>query len=138
MKIELRAKVEFYVPVTEQDIDLLMTLSAAHYDDTCKAAGTIGGFIYGWKNHANTWQMLDTPLSDRKVRASFSDLDLCLKIMEWPAVYMFDTDPEAKGAIARMRKHFLGALRLANEKYSEWQTTYEPSPSTEGSIRSSR
>lgn len=125
MNIELRARIEFYVPLTEQNIDLLMNLSAAHYDGTCKAAGAIGGFIYGWKNAATWWREGKTPKEDQRVHARFDDLDICLKIMEWPTASLVDDEPEVKAALARMRKHFLGALRLANEKYSEWQMTYE-------------
>lgn len=78
MNIQIQGEPVFYLHITKSVIDTCLTLSSLHYDGTCKAAGKLGGFLYGWKNHIEHF----TP--ETLVRASFRELDLLLKICEMP------------------------------------------------------
>lgn len=126
MKIALQARVEFYLPLTALDIETLCMLSNAHYDGRCKESSRVGGFLYGWRNYVDTWRICDTPLKDQIIHASWDDLDTCLKIMERPTRMLIDNQPDRLAAVQNMNKHFLAAMRLANEKHKEWTCTYEP------------
>lgn len=129
MKVVLAARIEFYLSLTALDIETLCMLSNAHYDGRCKASGQIGGFLYGWRNHVEAWELYNLPKKKKKeqtVRASWDDLDTCLKIMEWPTRMLIDKQPARVAAVQNMNKHFLAVMRLANEKYKEWKCTYEP------------
>lgn len=60
--------------LTSEQIDMLMACSSNHYDSVCREASAEGGFIYKWK----------TFHSEMPCNATFRQLDICLKCMEWP------------------------------------------------------
>jgi hypothetical protein len=67
---------EAQITFTKDDLDLLMKCSASHYDATCRAAGNIGGFLYGYTQQLNVQ-------ADVEVFVSFRHLDLLAKITEF-------------------------------------------------------
>ena len=77
MKFELRGRPQVSFGLTKDEIDVLLKLSARHYDSKCRSVGQpgTGGFLWGWKCHLEF-----DPKST--VDANFSDLDLCSKLLE--------------------------------------------------------
>jgi hypothetical protein len=81
MKAAIVAIPKFYMTLTAEEIEALVTCSSHHYDRTCNMASRLGGFIYGWHNTLTT--PTDTePLSTAAVSATTHQLDLCCKILE--------------------------------------------------------
>lgn len=73
--ISITASPRFYISLAVVHIGYLMAMSNAHYDHRCKAAGSNGGFIYGWNN----WS---THAPDARHGMSLDELDTLLKICE--------------------------------------------------------
>lgn len=117
-KFQGLARVEFML--TEEQIDLMMRCSQKHYDATCRAASVQGGIIYSWKrsyewareNDGTVWPL----------QATSSDLDLCLKIMEYRVIPSTDEEFAMQRDIFMK---FLRAHRRCNELYSHWQDEQE-------------
>ena len=78
MDIEVRYKPYFQLQMSVVLIDRLMKLADAHYDGRCRQAGRVGGFIYGWNNHA-TFAPEESAV---EVSANPDELDTCMKICE--------------------------------------------------------
>lgn len=105
MKIEITVIPQFHLPLEARHIELLKKLAAMHYDWTCKRAGEVGGFIYGWNNHVVLLEGEElTP-----VTASRGELDTCLKILEFPP----DLEQAEKDTLWEMRMAFNRALSHA-------------------------
>jgi hypothetical protein len=127
VQIEISAEPRFYVPLTLEEVEVLKELSSLHYDALCRASGepVTGGFIHGWWNSLSI--QVNYPISDeptealRPVKASWRELDLCLKIMEFVPPNLA---PEKKAVVAKLTKHFNGALRHATTVLPSWTTTY--------------
>lgn len=107
MNIGIRVKFDFQIPFTTTDIEVLMELSANHYDGKCQAASKIGGFIYGWNNATRFGIPLD---GERTLTATFHELDLSMKIME-NSDLLTKGKPEWAASVSKMRKAFIGAVR---------------------------
>lgn len=77
----------FWLDLTAEEVDLLMKLSARHYDGYCKSISQPGHFLYGWSNRVK-WRdeaMQAGPLPHARpstCRASPDDLTILMKIME--------------------------------------------------------
>lgn len=56
-----------------------------------------------------------------KCRASWQDLDICLKIMEMPFGLCNEEELEI---VSDLRKHFRGAMSLASVHLKTWATEY--------------
>jgi hypothetical protein len=126
MKIALRAKVEFHVPLRKHHIEALLFLSERHYDVKCKLAGhNGGGFLCRWKNEIDGWDLYEQAEEYRYVTASFDDLDMCLKIMETPIALFKQKHSDYVVTVTELRKSFFGATGLANSKYTKWRATYD-------------
>lgn len=121
MEIEISAQPLFRVPLTLADVAVLLELSALHYDETCRLAGVPGeqGFIYGW----NSWLTLlaTTPDEPPVVTATWRQLDLCLKLMEF-LPYRFTAERTA--TVRRLSTAFNGAMSLAQAEMSKWAAVY--------------
>lgn len=78
MKIAIRGSPLFDVPLTAEHAEVLIECAAAHYDATCRAAGSEGFLV--------TWHRLLTPFMSveplARVEATWHELDCCLKILE--------------------------------------------------------
>ena len=114
MKIEIRGKPIFLFSLTGEQLGLLIALSKAHYDSTCRAASERGGFIYGWSAELE----LD-PIA--KFSATWRQLDLCLKILEG-ASYL----PEQQRAVgSALACSFMGAMTRATAATTAWNMEIE-------------
>lgn len=71
----------FLVTASKPMVDMLIKLGRMHYDGTCRDAVRHGGCIYGWMNHLS-W--IDENDPDNGIRLTNSELQTCLKIMEFP------------------------------------------------------
>lgn len=118
MRIVIRTRAVFELPLTLEQIVALITLSEHHYDARCKMAGH--GFLAGWRGQIKVAIECDIP--DVAVGASFDELDTCLKLLEMRFSLQHLVDRAVTDALHR---HFMGATRLANDKFNEWQTVYE-------------
>jgi hypothetical protein len=121
MNIELRAKVDFRIPLREPHVLALLELSRVHYDARCRLAGAACGFLVGWKRQIDSWTRYEEEEKHKTISATFDELDICLKIME--VAYLL-RDYRYGTVIADLRTDFIGATRLANDKYHEWTITY--------------
>lgn len=82
MKIQITASPVFHLPLTASDVRLLRELAAAHYDSVCKAAGVLGGFLYGWSNMLSCIEDEPASAEPRTVDATWRNIDTTLKILE--------------------------------------------------------
>lgn len=67
--------VSVLLDITLEEVQLLRTWSAQHYDGVCINAGERGGFLYGWKNH---FELGGTD----GIYATSRELGTCEKILE--------------------------------------------------------
>lgn len=95
------------VSFTLEEINLLMYASSSHYDATCKAAGRLGGFLYGMEIRIKMGAEFspDEPLPTHTL--SFRQVDLLAKISE-PIVV--SQEPPKLVALHRMLLHLLEEL----------------------------
>ena len=75
-----RYDVHIEATITREEVDKLLEYSSRHYDGVCKAAGQVGGFIYGWSNYFSLGE--ETPLDEYEFTISRRELDLVAKICE--------------------------------------------------------
>jgi hypothetical protein len=128
MDIHIRCTPSFDITLTSNHIALLAKLSVLHYDNKCKSASEENGFLKQWEYTVSAWIIPIHALGGEPpfVRASFSDLDTCLKILEVTGLATRSkllTEDEVK--ISReLRRDFSSVLQLANDKYHEWQAHY--------------
>lgn len=80
MEIKITAEPIAWVPLTDLEVDILVTCSQLHYDVLCRRAGELGGFIFGWKNSTRWAVEQGGPVPEQKV--TLRDIDHCLKILE--------------------------------------------------------
>ena len=118
MKIEINGRPQFNFTLTDEQMAVLTLLSDLHYDAACKMANMVGGFIYGWRNARHH-------KSNAQLRASFREVDTCLKILEGLA---FPPSEITIGQIDVGRalvKSFRVALTHANKETQSWSTEIE-------------
>lgn len=108
MQIKLTTSIVFDVPFTAEHVAGLVKLSALHYDGNCKMASKPDGFLARWG--AN--------LAYGPIRATFHELDICLKLLEMRFVLPDDFGGDLAIDLRRV-------LVLANRKFREWQAVYE-------------
>lgn len=118
MKIEIIGRPEFWFALTDAQMAVLELLSSVHYDGVCKDATKVGGFIYGWKNARAS-------VEATTVRASFREIDTCLKILEVlmhpPAALQ-----EAQQIVGhKLVRSFREALTAANTASQSWSLEIE-------------
>lgn len=121
MKIDISVEFVFDVPMSEKAIAALTKLALHHYDGTCKMACREGGFVHRW---AALVRAQKESGFDGSILASFSELDICLKIMELP-IHLIEHDLTYVDAVRDMKASFRGATALATRNYSTWKATYE-------------
>lgn len=130
MNIAITSTAVFHLCITRPILDVLIKLSANHYDSSCKllytraGQGQVNGLLRIWND---TLQLvLVDGESNAKVRATFRDLDILLKCMEMSNWLSADETRLVDG----LRCDFLAALRLANAKHDEWTAEYVSPNST--------
>jgi len=84
--ISFNYKVITNFTLTEAELDHLLLIASHHYDGKCKAAGEVGGFIYGWKNMllGRKERISATPeeIAEIEIDATIQQLDTITKILE--------------------------------------------------------
>ena len=118
MKVEIYGKPEFWFALTDNQMAVLETLSAVHYDGVCKDATKGGGFLFAWKN-ART----DVPAIG--LRASFREIDTCLKILEGLMMPPPTMSEAQQIAGHKLVKSFREALVQANVSSQSWSLEIE-------------
>ena len=111
MKIEIQGRPVFQFELTHHQATQIKHCAINHYDQTCRYAGIVGGFVYGWVNATS----FSEPCT---VSATFRDLDLTCKILEGGELLGFD---EA----TTLRQAFAKAMQMANKASLSWETTIE-------------
>jgi len=89
MKFHIRLVPRFRFELTPAQLTMLTKASEMHYDASCRGlslrptpgASASTGLLLGWRN-AHDWAA--TSGDPAILEASWRDLDLCLKCMEWP------------------------------------------------------
>lgn len=125
MQINISTQFVFDVPLTEKHVLALIKLSKLHYDGRCRLASSESphGFLTLWRRMIEAEIAADLNVSP--TRASFAELDTCLKLLEAISVIRV-SNQELSALCDEMTTAFHGAINLANSKYSEWQAVYAP------------
>lgn len=79
--VTMRASPVFFISFTLEQVKSIMAMCELHYSAECKAAGRVGGFVYGWKNHLT---YIDATEPTPQVEATHHQLDILSKICENP------------------------------------------------------
>lgn len=118
MKALITAKPMFHLTLDTKTVEALMELSKLHYDRTCAAVSSQGGFLYGWRSAAGM---------GADCSADFRQLDLTLKLAElaeiaWPI--------SAGGASLAVRKYtkFVRNLLKESEQFAKYDIEVEDTP----------
>jgi hypothetical protein len=124
MQITVSAAPRFSLPLSRAQVLLLSQLSFTHYDFECRAAGVpgINGFIHGWGNRLDFAREAGQPVP--AVDATWSQLDLSLKILE-------NTMGLSKANLAfaeHLTRNIRGALAFSREQAATWTAVYSGEP----------
>lgn len=94
---------------TKEEVELLMRLSAMHYDAHCREVGKVGGFLFGMNNR----YVLEVPevvaLGDEMTLA-FRDIDTLCKILE-SAIYERPISTGREGLSLELAEDLADGLR---------------------------
>lgn len=115
MKFEIVGRPDFWFHLDPAQLKVLISLSNVHYDATCRAAASVGGFIYGWKNSLD-WN----PAT--KVKGAWRELDTCLKILEGLQVPPANMPDCYQTVGHKLVKSFRTALFRSNDEVAQWKT----------------
>ncbi len=66
---------------TKEEVELLMKLSASHYDAHCREVGKVGGFLFGLNNRYVV-EVPEVVALGNTVSLSFREIDTLCKILE--------------------------------------------------------
>lgn len=114
MKIEMTASPVFRFKLTEQQVKVLMWCSEHHYDAVCRSYSAVGGAVYGWRIYVDWYAERPAVYNDEYLpcQASWSDLDICCKILEGTLGL-----PSKDVQIARtLQLRFIDCFKAAKEK----------------------
>lgn len=117
MKIGLTARIEFSLPITQDQIAILTKLAKHHYDAKCKAAP----FLARWASTIEIMKTYEPDPDHHTVDATNDQIQTCLKLMEMATALL---EPEQITVCRALSRDLSGALHLSNECYSNWQATY--------------
>lgn len=119
MRIEITAVPRYWMHLTLPQAKLIQRLASMHYDSACKAAGVLGGFVYGWVNWltphdgaqvAEDGTCLSVDGEPIMVSAFHRELDTVLKIMEFPPPCM---EASEFLMVGELRKSITDAIKIA-------------------------
>jgi len=119
MNIEIYGRADFWFVLTDDQMEVLLRLSAVHYDGVCRRATHPGGFIYGWHMERSVHDGGD---KNAKLKATFREIDTCLKILEvlmHPPAGLTESQ-QIEGH--KLVRSFRGALSHAEEIAPTWST----------------
>lgn len=120
MKFEIVGRPKFYFYLTKEEVDVLVSMSKAHYDGHCRAASMpkVGGFLNGWKNMVEcTTEFNEPPL---QLSASWDELDTVLKITE-----MCNQTVKNAEVASRLHWAFQRAMTAATRVAKQWTADIE-------------
>lgn len=122
--ILIRSEPTFIVPMTRDEIDVLILCATSHYDRQCqlmaqpfRGPGTRNGTLVVWKQSVES-SLSFAPGETPTVPATFRDLDRCLKLLERPPMDTLN-EPQ-RAAIRTLRGAFTQALQDANVLIQSW------------------
>jgi hypothetical protein len=123
MKVEIQGRPEFRFMLTLAQVDVLVKLSRGHYDSVCRAASDPNAphgdhFIYTWR------ACVEGAGEDYTHRASWRQLDVCLKIMEMAGM----CTRQEKAAVDKLRHAFFSAMSVANNHAATWTAEFKSTP----------
>lgn len=100
------------VSFTKEDVEVLLECSRRHYDGRCKAAGQVGGFLYGIKNHVE-WggPEIGGPTEPSPVELTWDKIDILAKITEPVVMHLCSRQA------FELHQAFMTLLRQLNEEY---------------------
>lgn len=115
MKIHIYGNPHFKFSLTRAQLDVLMELSAMHYDGYCKSLCRPGpnSFLYGW---SNSGKMIDGQEVYEAWAATWHHLDMCMKILECT----IGLSPDEITVVGELRTSFSTAMRTASEASKPW------------------
>jgi len=111
----IQAEIEF----TREELDQLTKLSEAHYDGRCKAAGQLGGFLYGIKV-----QLFDQP--SVAIQVNWYQLDLLCKIAEAENGFQTLGGVPIPGELGRKLAEIGRQMRTQYERVNDYGIDEEP------------
>ena len=123
MKITITGSPVFHLGIDLATVEALISLSIKHYDATCRAAGQVGGFLYGWRNRLRFAEEEKAAEPDAQVAvpsATWRELDITLKIIEWMEAPMATTAAD-RALLYKYREAIVGALRAFKENKPDWR-----------------
>lgn len=91
MKFTIRSVPRFEFELTEAQVAMLLRASTLHYDYTCRSlsmpptivSGSPQGLLVGWHNNQEATRAYPD-CGPATLEATWRELDLCLKCMEFP------------------------------------------------------
>jgi hypothetical protein len=121
MQFTVRGEPRFEFRLTREQVDVLVKMSFRHYDSTCRAASANAhpqiGVIGRWANqleYEKDWPV-DVPLTP--MEASWRELDLCLKVLEYTVV-CFPAEVKVASALTLAFIRALRETRVAREGWT--------------------
>ena len=131
MRIEITAHPRYWIQLSLPHIKLLMKLSRLHHDPECQLVGQVNGFLHTWNKMLGECKnvpvaldgtCLNTSGTPQLVSATFNELDMILKVLEFPPPCM-----EAKDRAMRddMFRSIIDAIVMANAELRQIQLVKE-------------
>lgn len=99
----------YHIPLSQDQVRVLMALSKAHYSSECVNAGEVGGFLYGWSNRV-TFDPTAVCI------ASHNELDICLKILEFSWM-LPETDEDEAMQLSFTLRHLINLAQTATKTW---------------------
>lgn len=135
MKIRIQGRPEFLLPLTLDEVNLAIRVSAKHYDHVCRDA-SLDGYYNDGRNFLTSWQRTlenyakHPPTEEDyasgfvvSISATWRQLDTTLKILEPCNLFMLE-DVE-KMVAGRLSRDLREALREANYLCAGWAATVD-------------
>ena len=115
--IRIIGRPEFQVPMTLDQVNVLIALSVNHYDPICRAASGPSGFLRAAAAHLKFAADMDM---EENISMNHVKLDACIQILEWTSGLAL----AQKRLADQMLKDFVGARDTADEVSRHWITKY--------------
>lgn len=115
--IRIIGRPEFQVPMTLDQVNVLIALSVNHYDVICKAASGSHGFL---RLAATQLKFAVDMDMEETMTLSYIQLDSCIRILEWTSGLAM---PQKRIA-DELFKLFVGARDAADEVSRAWVAKY--------------
>jgi hypothetical protein len=121
MKVEIFGYPEFQIPLTLDQVEMLIRQSHGHHMEEVKMMIERGGTLHVWKHHIEDFIKIGAKHIP-PCTAKTKDLNLCLKALE-SRVFESMRDQELG---SELRSVFTQCLDLASKAMPKWHITYKP------------